>query len=77
MQSSAGERIYTSGSLSEPQERAGIVASARSLPLYREGGREKTGGGEDVLCNDYFSTMRAATDKRSSPVERADQVAKG
>ena len=43
---------------------------------YR-GGEKKTGGGEDVLCNDYFSTMRAATDKRSSPVERVDQVAKG
>ena len=26
---------------------------------------EKTGGREDVLCNVYFSTMRAATDKRS------------
>ena len=45
---------------------------------HTEGGeREKTGGGEDVLCNVYFSTMRAATDKRSSPVERVDQVAKG
>ena len=44
--------------------------------LQREG-LEKTGGGEDVLCNVYFSTMRAATDKRSSPVERVDQVAKG
>jgi hypothetical protein len=42
----------------------------------QRGGREKTGGGEDVLCNVYFSTMRAATDKRISPVERVDQVAK-
>ena len=39
-------------------------------------GRKKTGG-EDILCNDYFSTMRAATDKRSSPIGRVDQVAKG
>ena len=42
-----------------------------------QGGEKKTEGGEDVLCNDYFSTTRAATDKRSSPVERVDQVAKG
>jgi hypothetical protein len=44
---------------------------------YREGWLEKTGGREDVLCNDDFSTMRAATDKRSSSVERADQVDNG
>ena len=44
---------------------------------YRGRGLEKTGGREDVLCNVYFSTTRAATDKRSSPVERVDQVAKG
>ena len=49
-----------------------VLEAMRPLRDYREGGREKTGGGEDVLCNDYFSTMRAATDKRSSPVERVD-----
>ena len=43
---------------------------------YR-GGRENTMGREHLLCNVYFSTMRAATDKRSSPVERVDQVVKG
>ena len=42
-----------------------------------QGGRKNTGGSKYLLCNDYFSTMRAATDKRSSPVERADQVSKG
>ena len=30
-----------------------------------------------VSPDDYFSTMRAATDKRSSPVERVDQVDNG
>ena len=40
------------------------------------GGRENTMGREHLLCNVYFSTMRAATDKRSSSVERLDQVAK-
>ena len=34
-------------------------------------------GREHLLCNVYFSTMRAATDKRSSPVERVDQVGNG
>ena len=28
------------------------------------------------MCNDYFSNVRAATDKQSSPVARVDQVAK-
>ena len=43
-----------------------------------QGGEEKnTRGSEYLLCNDYFSTVRAATDRRSSPVERADQVIKG
>ena len=45
--------------------------------LIQGGGLEKTGGREDVWCNVYFSTMRAATDKRSSSVERVDQVDKG
>ena len=39
------------------------------------GGRKNTGGREHTFGNTYFSTMRAATDKRSSPVERVDQVA--
>jgi hypothetical protein len=38
---------------------------------------ENTGGREHLFGNVYFSTMRAATDKRSSPVERVDQVANG
>ena len=42
--------------------------------LTEGGGRENTGGREHVLCNDYFSTMRAATVKRSSSVERVDRV---
>ena len=45
--------------------------------LIQGGGLEKTGGREDVWCNVYFSTMRAATDKRSSSVERVDQVDNG
>ena len=45
--------------------------------LQGGGGRKNTGGREYLLCNDYFSTMRAATDKPSSPVERVDQVGKG
>ena len=44
---------------------------------YREGGVENTGGRERLFGNVDFSTMRAATDKRSSPVERADQVGNG
>ena len=38
---------------------------------------EKTRGGmrEHLFGNTYFSTTRAATDKRSSPVDRVDQVA--
>ena len=53
------------------------VTKMASNFYYKGGGREKTGGGEEFLCNVYFSTMRAATDKRSSPVERVDRVAKG
>ena len=56
---------------------AHVVCHRNTYKFIQRGGRKKTGGGEDVLCNDYFSTMRAATDKRSSPVERVDQVDKG
>ena len=42
---------------------------------YRGGG-ENPGGREHLFANVYFSTMRAATDKRSSPVERVDQIIK-
>ena len=44
---------------------------------YKGGGLENTGGREHLFGNVYFSTMRAATDKRSSPVERVDQVGNG
>ena len=46
-------------------------------PVKYRGGGGKDREREDVLCNVYFSTTRAATDKRSLPVERLDQVAKG
>ena len=45
--------------------------------VVQGGGRKNTGGSEYLLCNDYFSTMRAVTDKQSSPVERAVQRVKG
>ena len=48
----------------------------RWVCTYR-GGMKKTGVWEDVLCNGYFSTLRDATDKQSSSVERVGQVAKG
>ena len=56
------------------------VSCMNLSPDLRERGLEKTGGREDVkFCvrNDYLSTMRAATNKRSSSVERVAQVAKG
>ena len=40
-------------------------------------GGEKRRGRRRLLCNEYFSTMRAATDKRSSSVERVGQIGKG
>ena len=54
------------------------VDSARRCFNYLQGGGTKnTGTWQYLLCNDYFSTVRAATDKRSSPVASMDQVAKG
>ena len=41
-----------------------------------QGGRENPGGREHLFGNVYFSTMRAATDKWSSSVERVDQIVK-
>ena len=58
----------------EPAPTEPVGASDTSV---QGGGLEKTGGREDVLCNDYFSTVRAATDKRSSPVEKLNQATKG
>ena len=51
-----------------------FVSEFRIIFTYRKGGRENTMGREHLLCNVYFSTMRAATDKRSSSVERFAQV---
>ena len=45
--------------------------------VYRGRGLENTGGREHLFGNVYFSTTRAAIDKRSSSVERVDQIAKG
>ena len=46
-----------------------VPIMTRAAPI-KGGGVGKDGGREDVLCNVYSSTMRAAT-------EKADQVAKG
>ena len=54
-----------------------LLSDSGSENVYREGVEKKTGGRQDILCNDYSSTMRVATDKRSSSVEMVDQVAKG
>ena len=62
-------------SLPNPRILRGLGLSSYFKLIQEE--EKKTGRREDVLCNDYFSTMRTDTDKRPSPVERVDQVTKG
>ena len=71
-----GQAAIWCNSRIEALGQASINPSSRQsqASAYRKGG--DTEGREYLLCNDYFSTMRAATDKRSSPVERVDQVDK-
>ena len=70
---SADEKAAT---VSDAAKEKAAAVSAAAEGTWGQGEKE-TGGGGDVLCNVYFSTMRAATDKRFSPVERVDQVDNG
>ena len=47
-------------------------ANVREIVIHGE--REKIPWEDNTFFYDYFSSVRAATDKRSSSVERVDQV---
>ena len=66
--------FYSQNQIKYLQDLYRILVDVRVL---QGGGEKNTGWTEHVLCNDYFSTVRAATGKRSSSVERVDRGVNG